>query len=146
MAKSVKSLTGAEKDAFLRRAIVEAEAETRAALAERLGRDVSRIWVRQEALDRAAPAMSCADETAVETVEAVPFDPYSPNVIVVVRTAGAGSALAALAAIADIDNLRLLAREQQLGIEAELTTVEEIRIAIVAAAERRIANRRAAAS
>ena len=45
-----------------------------------------------------------------------------------------------------MDCLRQLAREQQLGISADLAEASDIRLAIVAAAERRIANRRAAAS
>lgn len=74
-----------------------------------------------------------------------PFDPYNPNVVVVVRTAGRERALAALGSIDRVENLRLLAREQQLSVAADLATPAELRAAIVAAAERRIANRRAAA-
>ena len=74
------------------------------------------------------------------------FDPYTPNVIVVVRRSGRAAALAALDAIVDMDNLRLLAREQRLSIASGLADAAEVRAAIVAAAERRIANRMAAAS
>lgn len=77
---------------------------------------------------------------------ATPFDPYSPNVIVVIRTRGRDAVLAELHDIEDIECLRLLAREQQLGIAPDLDSPGDIRLAIVAAAERRIANRRAAAS
>lgn len=145
MAKAVKSLTGAAKDAYLRRAVARTEAldpATAEGVARRLSADVSRVWVRVDALDRGLDTP--AEQPQVS--QAAAFDPYTPNVIVVVRTVGAAGALKALAAIADIDNLRILAREQQLGIEAELQTLEEIRVAIVAAAERRIVNRRAAAS
>jgi hypothetical protein len=51
-----------------------------------------------------------------------------------------------LTSIDDVASLRLLAREQQLGIANDLDEAADIRLAIVAAAERRIANRRAAAS
>ena len=74
------------------------------------------------------------------------FDPYSPNVVVVFRTRGRDAVLAALHDIDDVTCLRLLAREQQLGIAGDLDDASAIRQAIVAAAERRIANRRAAAS
>ena len=73
------------------------------------------------------------------------FDPFSPNVVLIVRQSGRGAALAALAAIDGIDKLRLLAHEQRLSINAELSSPAELRAAIVAAAERRIANRMAAA-
>jgi hypothetical protein len=74
------------------------------------------------------------------------FDPFTPNVIVVVRKSGRAAALAALNAIASLDDLRLLAREQRLSIASGLQEPTEVRAAIVAAAERRIANRMAAAS
>lgn len=73
------------------------------------------------------------------------FDPFSPNVVVIVRTSGRERALAALGCIDRVENLRTLAREQQLSIDGALDSASEIRAAIVAAAERRIANRRAAA-
>jgi hypothetical protein len=74
------------------------------------------------------------------------FDPYSPNVIVVIRKSGREAALAALAAIDSADHLRLLAREQRLALSADVRSAQELRAAIVTAAERRIANRMAAAS
>jgi hypothetical protein len=77
---------------------------------------------------------------------AEPFDPFSPNIVVVVRKSGRAAALAALDAIDSLDNLRLLAREQRLSVGADLATTAEVRAAIVTAAERRIANRMAAAS
>jgi hypothetical protein len=67
-------------------------------------------------------------------------------VIVVVRKSGRDAALSALGAIENLDHLRLLAREQRLAVPAELSSALELRSAIVAAAERRIANRMAAAS
>jgi hypothetical protein len=67
-------------------------------------------------------------------------------VVVVIRTEGRAAALEALQRISDAGNLRLLAREQQLSIDAGLTGPDDLAEAIVAAAERRIANRRAAAS
>jgi hypothetical protein len=65
---------------------------------------------------------------------------------VIVRKQGRNVALAALEAIESIENLRLLAREQRLSIGEEHGTAADIRAAIVTAAERRIANRMAAAS
>lgn len=147
MAKTVNSLFGAAKDAYLQKTIAaetELDAAARDRLAERLQAEVTRVWVRTTAMTEVVT------ETIPEQQEpdtGTPgFDPFTPNVVVVVRTAGRDQALAALCEIAEIDHLRLLAREQQLGIEPELTAPDAIRAAIVAAAERRIANRRAAAS
>lgn len=77
---------------------------------------------------------------------AAPFDPYSPNVIVVLRKGGREAALSALGGIESIQDLRLLAQEQRLSIDTDLSSPAELRAAIVAAAERRVANRLAAAS
>ena len=62
------------------------------------------------------------------------------------RKSGRAAALAALDAIDSLDNLRLLAREQRLSVSADTRLAAEMRAAIVTAAERRIANRMAAAS
>ena len=57
-----------------------------------------------------------------------------------------GAALEALKAIANADHLRLLAREQRLSIDDALASSADLSVAIVSAAERRLANRRAAAN
>lgn len=96
-----------------------------------------------------APAQSEPASSPPAPIElphtAAPFDPFAINVIVVLRTAGKDAALEALNAVADTENLRLLAREQRLSVDEDLATPEALSAAIVAAAERRIANRRAAA-
>lgn len=144
MARTVKSLTGAEKDAYLRR-VAEAESAGAPAdaVASRLAVEVTRVWVRENALAPETPGADVQPES--EPPAASDFDPFTPNVVVVLRRGGKDQALTALQPIAP-ENLKLLAREQQLGIDPELTEAAEIRAAIVAAAERRIANRRAAAS
>jgi hypothetical protein len=93
-----------------------------------------------------APSSDGADHGVEPRTPAAEFDPYSPNVVVVFRTRGRDAVLEELTSIDDVASLRLLAREQQLGIANDLDEATEIRLAIVAAAERRIANRRAAAS
>lgn len=87
-----------------------------------------------------------ATEAPPVAAASLPFDPFSPNVIVVLRKAGRDAVLAALGAIGSADDLRLLAREQRLSVAAELESAAELRAAIVTAAERRVANRMAAAS
>lgn len=71
------------------------------------------------------------------------FDPYSPNVVLVLRKSGREAAL--LDVIENVENLRLLAREQRLNVGGDVASPAEMRLAIIVAAERRIANRMAAA-
>lgn len=169
MAKSSRTLSGAAKDRYFER-VLESEPElddgTRERLLARLTTDVALVALKAaprrrtpaagKASSPLANGMGCTEPRAVRACEPPPvpsnaesdgaFDPYSPNVIVVIRTQGRDAVMAELHGIADVDRLRLLAREQQLGIEPGLSSADEIRSAIVAAAERRIANRRAAAS
>ncbi len=166
MARNRRFLNGAAKDAFLLRVLasepsLDAEARERLALA--LQEAIAMIGTRaptrlQETCtaSKDATAEASVEETGEAAVAAAPppeaeppaqpFDPYSPNVIVVFRTRGRDAVLQELHSIEDVDCLRLLAREQQLGIAADLADPTAIRQAIVAAAERRVANRRAAAS
>jgi hypothetical protein len=148
--KNTKALSGAAKDAFLRRTLKDEEAladDVRARLTRRLQETIASLRVRTGVEDDDAPELAGVDQPqAVASPEVAPaFDPYSPNVIVVIRKIGRESALNQLMGIESLDNLRLLAREQQLSIDQELQSVADIREAIVCAAERRIANRKAAA-
>lgn len=162
MARSTRALAGAAKDAYLARLVgsVDGLDETvRADLTERLTQEIALVSLKRHAAKSAqrqhvAEAEGgtlvatdvCSDATAATPPPESAFDPYSPNVIVVIRTRGREAVLAELHSIDDVERLRILAREQQLGIAADLADAAELRLAIVAAAERRIANRRAAAS
>jgi hypothetical protein len=149
MSKKTKALSGAAQDAFFRRLLkshLDLPAEDRDRLVRQLRQEVALLRVR-----RGAPRHDIQREvTEPPTGAAAPpvaaeFDPFSPNVIVVVRTAGRAAALAALGAIDSVDDLRQLAGRQKLSLNPALSTAAEIRAAIVMAAERRIANRKAAA-
>jgi hypothetical protein len=170
MAKSIRALSGAAKDAYLKRTLAAEDgidSEVRTRLTERLQEEIAFVSLRRRAgrvtkskatapSPPAAPAVTAAQPVAAPPEELaapapaptppVEFDPYSPNVIVVIRTRGREAVLAELHSIENVECLRLLAREQQLGIAGDLENATDIRLAIVAAAERRIANRRAAAS
>jgi hypothetical protein len=150
-------LWGRSKDAYFRR-LLGSEAglgmEAVERLLKRLRSEVARVELREAGRRgmTGGPVQQPPEADANATTgdadplpPAEPFDPYSPNVIVVVRTRGRDAALAELADISSADDLRLLAREQQLSIDAGLRSAEEVRLAIVEAADRRIANRRAAA-
>lgn len=167
MAKTSRPLYGTSKDAYFRR-LLRAEPGVGAAASERILRrlqaEVVQVRLREgEAAAVPAPDLGMTDvepaaaatiPTAAQVIAATggtavepppEFDPFTPNVVVLVRTGGRERALAALAGIERIEHLKLLAREQQLSIDAALEAAADIRSAIVAAAERRIANRRAAA-
>ncbi len=162
MAKTRNPLSGAAKDAYLRQRLASAADSVPGSgepLLERLQSEITRVWVRTSALaDLAATAGPDIEPQSGEAEVGEPppdvageacaaaFDPFTPNVVVVLRVSGREQTLAALGHITAAANLKLLAREQQLGIDPALDGVDELRAAIVTAAERRIANRRAAAS
>jgi hypothetical protein len=166
MQKKTRALSGASQDAYFRRvfkAYPNLSADERERLVRRLRQEIAQLRLRRSARGEAeapaaeAPALEPAaapERAKASTVPAAsvplqvstPFDPFSPNVIVVVRTAGREAALAALTAIDSPDNLRLLAREQRLTVAGDAASTADLRIAIVTAAERRIANRMAAAT
>jgi hypothetical protein len=163
MRKKTRALSGASQEAYFRRVLKAHSGLSpldRDVLLRKLRREVAQLRVRLEPkADPEIPAV--AGEPALAAAQATPsppaaarkgkppvtppFDPFTPNVIVVIRKSGRATALAALEAIESLDNLRLLAREQRLSIGADLETAADVRAAIVAAAERRIANRMAAA-
>lgn len=168
MKKETRALSGASQHAYFRRVLKEhpsLTAEERAQLLARLRQEVAQVRLRVLPEQRPAPPQPAEPRTmpsAVQTadvpqappaaVEVVavppppPFDPFSPNIVVVLRRLGRAAALAELEAIASADDLRLLAREQRLSVAADLTSAVDLRAAIVAAAERRVANRVAAMS
>jgi hypothetical protein len=166
MQKKTRALSGASQDAYFRRvfkAYPNLSADERERLVRRLRQEIAQLRLRRSARDEAvtpaaetpAPESTAAPEPAkpstvpaasIPAKAAAPFDPFSPNVIVLVRTSGRDAALAALTGIDSPDLLRLLAREQRLAVAGDPISAADLRMAIVAAAERRIANRMAAAS
>lgn len=156
MRKKTKALSGASQDAYFRRVLKAhpgVSAEERDRIVQRLRQEVAQVRVRAtarsdvDAVPPTEPVRGGAPATQTQDPPAAgpTFDPFTPNVVLTVRTSGRDQTLAALAAIEGVDQLRLLAREQRLTIPADLASAGEIRAAIVTAAERRIANRLAAA-
>ena len=163
MTRKTKALSGASQDAYFRRvlkAYPNISEEAREHIVRQLRGEIAQLRVRPGARAVAAVAAEAAGAEApkAEERDAVPsppsdaaqpaaaaFDPFAVNVVVVLRTAGKQAALDALNAVGDADNLKLLAREQQLSVDTDLVSLAELSAAIVAAAERRVANRRAAA-
>jgi hypothetical protein len=158
MKKETKALSGASQDAYFRR-VLKAHPNLSAAERDRIVRqlreEVAQLRLRVKVPGDIAASPDPPSTAAAQPAAAVPqpaagsaglpFDPYSPNVVVVVRKSGREAAVAALAAIDSIENLRFLAREQRLNVDADVLSVAKMRTAIVMAAERRIANRVAAA-
>lgn len=160
MSKSTRAISGAAKNTFLDGIVRSALGDDHVArerLLQELTAAVSSLRIRVEAergrkattrtvtLSPPPAASANAEYGAAPDLDA-DFDPYTPNVIVVLRTRGRDAALAALAAVTSERHLRLLAHEQQLGVPEGRVSMADLRQAIVAAAERRIANRLAAGS
>lgn len=155
MSKSTRAISGNAKNTFLDgivRSALGDDHEARERLLAELTAAVASLRIRVEAekgrtttktVTLKAPPSAAFDD-AHPTVDDDEFDPYTPNVIVVVRTKGRDAALAALASITNERHIRLLAHEQQLAVPDGGASLSELRAAIVAAAERRVANRMAA--
>ena len=74
------------------------------------------------------------------------FDPYAFSATVVLAKTGREGLIRRLADIKTVEHLKKFADAQHLGIDRNLAKADELRKAIVAAAEQRLADRRAAAS
>lgn len=75
-----------------------------------------------------------------------PFDPYAFSAMVVLTKQGRDGLAQKLAEIRSVENLKRFADAQHLGFDRSLTKIEDVRKALLAAAEQRLADRRAAAS
>jgi len=75
-----------------------------------------------------------------------PFNPFTFSVIVVLAKHGREGLLRRLQDIKSAENLRALAEAQHVPIDSKLKRPEDIRKAIIAAAEQRLEDRKAAAS
>jgi hypothetical protein len=74
------------------------------------------------------------------------FDPYAFSVTVVLAKTGRDGLMKRLTEIKSVDQLKTFADAQHLGLDRKLTKIDDLRKAILAAAEQRLADRRAAAS
>ncbi len=94
------------------------------------------------------PAASQAEPAAVPA--SATFDPFLFGLVPVYQREGRDGLTARLAAIAAPADLKAMAKAQNVALEVRLRSedvpAEELRTAIVAAVEKRIADRRAAAS
>ena len=86
------------------------------------------------------------DAKSHDTKSEAPFDPYAFSAMVVLTKTGRDGLAKKLSEIKGADNLRKFAEAQHLGIDRKITKIDDLRKAIVHAAEQRLADRRAAAS
>ncbi len=123
-------------------------------LSEALTRAVNRMLVWDGTITETAPpsqrgkvkAPSRPSTPAAIPAETLGFDPYAFSALVTFVKFGREALLKRLGDIATVDNLRAFAEAQHLGIDAKLKKPDDIRKAIVAATEQRLADRKAAAS
>lgn len=86
------------------------------------------------------------NDGAGKAAEAKAFDPYAFSAIVILARTGRDGLMKRLAEIKSADNLKALAEAQHLAIDRNLKKVDDLRKAIAAATEQRLADRKAAAS
>ena len=75
-----------------------------------------------------------------------PFDPYAFSAMVVLAKQGKDALAKRLGEIKSVEHLKQMADAQHLGINRSLSKIEDVRKAVLAATEQRLADRRAAAS
>jgi hypothetical protein len=87
-----------------------------------------------------------AVESAAAPADPPAFDPYAFSAMVVLAKTGKDGLLKRLAEIKNVADLKALAEAQHLAVNGNLKKPEELRKAIIAATEQRLADRKAAAS
>jgi hypothetical protein len=157
MAGKTKALSGPGKDKFLR--AIASGATDKAGLLEILHVNVPEIRVRLEvwkdtlrgkAVDDVgggSSSVASSEPQAGKTVaDTKAFDPFAFSAVALLTRQGRAALEAKLAAIAAGSDLRALADAQHLAVDQSVTDAAHLRSAIIAGAERRIAERIAAAS
>ncbi len=102
-----------------------------------------RVWQMPE--ETPSP-IAAKPKTASDSKSDAPFDPYAFSAMVVLTKTGREGLAKKLSEIKGADNLRKFAEAQHLGIDRKLSKIDDLRKAILHAAEQRLADRRAAAS
>lgn len=113
-------------------------------VANRILRQSDHIAEIGAALRAAKEAPQPAAVPAAEPPQA--FDPYAIGAVVTLQRAGADALMDRLSAIGSVEHLVSLAAAQNLAVKPGWSTADELRAAIIACAEQRLAERRAAAS
>lgn len=165
--KKTRPLSGPALRKYVRD-LVEADAEIAAEpgrrITETLVREVAEARIRlpipqrrrssgtpaSDGKDRVITAPGPSETAKTDPAPAPPpepsFDPYAFSAVAVMTREGRTGLLARLTDITSAGNLRQFAEAQHLALPSGLEDPAELRTAILAATERRIADRRAAAS
>ena len=160
MARTTKPLSGGAKDKFLRGVVASIEgvpAETARLLTTQLTECIAEVRARREVYDRMrgggptaepveTPRAGMLPQIAPKPPEPEAFDPFTFSAVAVLTKRGAAALSAELAAIGSVDHLRRLADAQHLSLDPAIADLTEMRAAILLGVERRIAERKAAAS
>jgi hypothetical protein len=147
MAGKTKALSGPGKDKFLR--AIASRAVDKAALLDALHVNIPEIRVRLEVWKetlRDAPGAKDVPQSAASSVAPSAFDPFGFSAVALLTRQGRAALETKLAGITDGVDLRALADAQHLAVDQAVTDAVQLRAAIVSGAERRIAERIAAAS
>jgi hypothetical protein len=96
--------------------------------------------------DATAPAAVSEPTPSTGGEPEAEFDPYVFSVVVTLSRKGKAGLMARLEEITSPTHLRQLADAQHIGLDPALEKPQDLRLAILAGAEQRIADRRAAAS
>ena len=124
-------------------------ATDRERVAEHLNGAVAALRVETIAPREEPAATQQPDATAPEPAQVAPapaFNPYAFSALAALAKWGRDGLMKRLADISNTDNLIALAEAQHLAIDRNLENIDELRRAIVAATEQRLADRKAAAS
>lgn len=163
MARNTKPLSGGAKDKFLRGLIATVEGvpvDVVRAVTQQLTESIAEVRARLEVYERirdsepTAPspenprhqALPQIARKAAEPAAAAVFDPFAFSAVAVLTKKGRAALSAELDNIASGEHLRRLAEAQHLSLDPALADIADMRTAIILGTERRIAERKAAAS
>ncbi len=149
MGRTTKTMSGGGQTKYFRE-LFRGDGEVPEAAVERLAAQcearIAQIRVREVPLEVKAKVAKSAQPLSAATKPAAAFDPFSFSVVAMLAKKGRLVLEAKLSEIAAVDELRTIADAQHLGIDANVTDASALRAAIIAGAERRMAERKAAAS
>lgn len=147
------------KRAFFR-AFLQREKNLDIAAAEKLADTLAnavnmmRVWELPEDAPQVAAAKP--DDAAIKAktkapaaeppATAAPFDPFAFSPIVVLVKTGKDGLMKRLLEIKSVEHLKAFAEAQHLAVAPSIKKIDDLRKAIVAATEQRLADRKAAAS
>lgn len=143
MARSANTTAGERLRSFIRDLVLAEQGIGKTLadrVAERVLHNVDRLVELHAELKAAGKTPPARGQAAEE------FDPYAFGAVVTLERSGRAALLERLDAIKSVEHLRELAEAQHLSVDPGLSDPAELRLAIVAGAEGRVADRRAAAS